>query len=272
MKSKFHLLFICLSSTVLFGFSTQKDLCVEIKDRKNLPPKIYESLKNYNVLLIGELHGNNETPEFVEGVVNLMHQNGQKVLLGLEINADIQMDIDSFLNTGNFQIIEQSKFFNRQTKFGVSSIAYANLIKSCYKKGNVKIVCYDTRERSSNRDSTMAINLVKALNANPAWKLLTLSGDVHNKLLQQHHQVPMGYYLSNMLRTESIASIDVIYESGSSWCCTQISDELDCGPHDVGSSAGDLAKKYSFDNFFAVSGDKNYFFTRKITASQPLNK
>ncbi len=255
------------------SFFTNQTSYIEIKDRKELPKEIYASLKNYKAILIGELHGNNESPEFVQGMVNLWLSAGEKVLLGLEIQQDNQKEIDNFLLNGNIEIINNMPFFNRTYKDGRSSIAMANLILSFYGKKNLKIVCMDIPSYSNsideNRDSLMAINLNNALKQNQGHELITLSGDAHNKIDQSSFG-SMAYWLFNVpnavLKSDEIIPVDIKYQSGNSWCC--IVNE-DCGIHQIGSSAGE--SNIIYDNYFMNSAQNKVLFTRYISASTPIN-
>jgi hypothetical protein len=274
MRPKTYLLLLPLIFAANTFFS-YPDSCIEIKDRQNLPPEVYRSLKNYDAILIGEVHGNNESPQFAEGMVNLWLASGEKVLLGLEINEDNQDNIDKFIQSGDFEIIKKMPFFNRTSEDGRSSAAMANLIRSFYKKENMKIVCLDipsTPGYPGNRDSAMALKAMAAAKANPKWKLITYTGNGHNKTELGPYGYPMGFLLANgsdkRLNTENVTTIDVVYEGGSSWFCNGTKG---CKEYAQGNLSHELAQKYIFDNSFIFAGNEKKFFTRKISASLPLN-
>jgi|GEM_PF-5113673 len=272
----FLLLFLPLILSMSPIFSTD-DYSVEIKDREHLPVEVYQALKNYDAILIGEVHGNNETPEFVEGMINLWLASGEKVILGLEINQDEQENLDKFIQSGDVELLKKSPFFNRPFQDGRSSAAMAHLIQMLRIKNDLKIVCLDVpsaQSSSPKRDSVMAMNAIAAVKSYPGRKLITLTGNVHNKTELGGFGYPMGYWLSNnnavKINKEKVISVDVVYEGGNSWNCQ--GREVSCRVYEQGNLSRELATKYSFENGFIQSGDERFFFTRKISASLPLNK
>jgi len=250
-----------------------QEVCIEVKDREHLPNEIYENLKDYKAILIGEMHGTNESPQYVEGMVNLWLDAGRKVILGIEIYGIEQDKIDSFLSTGDFSIIQKMPYFNLRIQYGVSSKAMANLIKSCYGKPNLKIVCLDITDyrRTHNKDSMLAVCINNTLKSNPGCTMITLTGNIHNKLDSTHFGKTMGYLLYTMpnciLSRKGIASFDVVFDSGTAWCC-----QPDCGIHHESSYSTWKTDNCKYDNFFRMDENGNMvLYTRKITASLPLN-
>lgn len=260
-------LFILMLDIPAFG----QRIPLEIKDRKHLPPEIFAVLKNYRAILIGEVHGSNEAPQFMEGLVSLWLSSGEKVLLGLEINMDEQQRIDEFLRSGDFEVIKGMPFFSRESPDGRSSIAMAELIRACYKRENVKIVCLDATYATTGevkRDSVMAANALAAMHANPGWKFISLTGNVHNKMESIGFGFPMGYWLMNIpggLSRQEINSIDVIWESGNCWNCAP-----KCAVHEQGNYAYSLQGRTIYENCFFA--DEKKLFTRVASAAMPLNK
>ncbi len=260
-------------------FFTYNESCIEIKDRQNLPNDIFKLLKKDRAILLGEVHGSNEAAEFAEGMANLWLASGEKVLLGLEINQDNQDSVDRFMQTGNFKFIKNMPFSHREFQDGRSSTAMANLIKSFYQKGKIKIVCLavpSSLTASRKRDSIMAANASKALSENPDWKLITLTGNVHNKLELGGFGFPMGYWMLNneavKLNKEQVASIDIVFETGKCWNCQGHNGTSVCKEYPQGNLSGDLAHKYLFDNFFIDTEREKAFFTREISTSFPLHQ
>lgn len=253
--------------------------CIEIKDRRHLPEGIYQALKNYSAILIGEVHGTNESVQFVEGIVDLWLASGEKVLLGLEIDQDHQGAIDEYLRTGNVDIIKRMQFFKREQQDGRSSVAMANLIMAMYKRSNLKIVCIDLPSSVNyrkNRDSIMAANLTQALKDDPGWKVISLTGNVHNKLELGGFGYPMGYWVLNdrqlKLNKEQVASVDVVFETGSSWNCQVRNGISVCKEYLQGDLAGELARKCAFEDFFSYSDQQKFFFTRRVSTSPPFTE
>ncbi len=119
----------------------------------------------------------------------------------------------------------------------------------------------------------MAMNAIAAIKSYPNRKLITLTGNIHNKTELGGFGYPMGYWLSNnnaiKISKDKVISVDVVYQGGSSWNCQgRVSS---CRVYEQGNLSRELATKYSFENGFIQSGDERFFFTRKISASLPLN-
>ena len=276
MRQKFFIMLLTMIF-IIKAFSYAES-CIEIKERRNLPDDIYRQLRSQDAILLGEVHGTNESVDFVEGMVDLWLKSGEKVLLGLEINQDNQPVVDQFMRSGDFELIKNMPFFKREFQDGRSSTAMADLIKAMYKKENLKIVCLDVPSAASyhtNRDSMMAANASAALLSNRDWKLITLTGNVHNKTELGGFGYPMGYWILNdhtlKLNNERMVSIDIVYEEGSSWNCRGNNGVSVCKEYLQGNLSGSLAKKYPFDNSFIYSEHDKVFFTRKISTAPPLN-
>jgi hypothetical protein len=255
--------------------SISPDVCVEIKDRTDSSSEIYTLLKSNDAILIGEIHGTNEAPQFVEGLVNLWLGSGEKVLLGLEINMDNQASIDSFIRSGEPEVLSRMPFFNRSLEDGRSSKAMADLIKSCYHKRGCKIICLDAPSSNAqmNRDSAMAACAISALRSNKGWKMISLTGNVHSKLEPGPFGYPMGYCLINLsqhkLGRKQVASLEIVSEGGTSWTCSGSSD---CNIHAQGNYAGYFGVKSVYNDSYLTMGEKKYLFTKSFSASLPLNQ
>src|SRR5687768_17536444 len=87
------LILIVLSALQVFAQEV-----IDIVDRKNLPQAVYDSLESSRTILLGEVHGTNEAPEFAEGVIKLWLKNRQQIILALEFPVAEQKYIDTFLS------------------------------------------------------------------------------------------------------------------------------------------------------------------------------
>jgi hypothetical protein len=273
MKTIFLLIPFIIIPILIPGNIVGQAVCFEIDNRLDLPPVIYEKLKDSKAILIGELHGTNESPEYVEGMVDLWLKKGRKVILGLEIDGSEQIKVDSFLSSGDFSIIKKSPFFNRQYKDGRSSGAMGELIKSCYGKSNLKIICIDiaNSRKAMNRDSMMAVCIKNTIKSNPESAMITLTGNVHNKLDSNKFGKTMGYWMYKMpfpvLNQKEIALVDAVFDKGAAWCC-----QPDCGIHNEFATPAWVTDECNYENFVRFySNGAVILFTKTVTASLPLN-
>jgi hypothetical protein len=164
-------------------------------------------------------------------------------------------------------------YFNQPVKYGTSSIAMGNLIKACYGKPNLKIVCLDITDygKTKNKDSMMSQCIDNTLGLNCGWIIITLTGNINNKVDSNQFGKPMGYWLYNLpdsiLKRNESASVDVVFDTGNAWCC-----QPDCGIHDESSSSTWKTDKCNYDNFFRkYKNGMMILFTKTVTASLPLN-
>jgi len=273
-----------------FGFCQSK--AINISDRTNLPNAVYDSLKIFDIILCGEFHGSNESPQFIEGLVNLWLKNDQKVILALEIEENNQLFVDSFLSTGDFSIIHKMPHFNTKVKDGRSSKAMAELLSKMYMQKNLSVFCFDTNAKYRNgqeRDSLMAINLSKNILMHPEYKTILLAGNIHSMLKKGYWNNPdyktMGYFLSlnNKLCNLKMTSLNIIYGSGFIWHCRDDNG----GVHPLYPDNMDRYNRYNEyrqeDNYFFwdhsgnelidyLPGYAGFLASKYISASRPLNE
>ena len=281
--SLLFVLFLLIRSAV-FGQAK----VIDIADRLKLPPVVYDSLKQYRIILCGETHGTNEAPEFIEGLARLWVNAGQKLMIALEIPQNEQKYIDSFLLSGDFLIIQRMPFFTRKEQDGRSSAAMANLLKNMYGLKNLKVKFFDTDKPYSTgqeRDSMMADNVAGILKDNPDHKLILLAGDLHSRLtkgmggnssfvansvedfeklspaeqktrmakaLEEGKYRPMGYFLeqNKALFNQGILALQIDYKTGSYWACT---DPMpNCKTQQVGSHYDRYENFSTKENFLYV--------------------
>lgn len=142
---------------------------------------LYEKLKGYKLIMVGERHGTHEPAEFVELLAKLIVKNGGQVALGLEIPKH---EMESYINKGTEKSLKNSDFFSKDNADGRNAEAWYNLILSCAPDTNIKIFYLDNLKGRimKLRNSAMYITLMEMKNKYPNHTLITLSGNVHNRL------------------------------------------------------------------------------------------
>jgi hypothetical protein len=246
--------------------------------REQLPPVLLSRLSKTKLLMIGEMHGTNESPKLIERFVRLFTKAGKTVLVGLEIPSGEQALIDQFLSTGDSSLLKRSPFFNAKFQDGRESIAIANLLIALRGIEGVRIVCFDISDNRKERDLGMASNFVNARERLKPDVAITLSGNCHSKL--SNNQVctpgedPMGMdilKLSGDLSPESVTSLNVRYESGASW--SAMADFI--GVHEWPKVFTPYTTAVSWNSYFLSEPpltDDGYnaaFFFRSVSASLP---
>lgn len=111
---------------------------------------------------------------------------------------------------------------------------------------------------------------------NPTWKTITLSGNVHNMLLNWREEIKAGAYLksdSQLNITNSILSFNHYYSKGS------MINDMGTGLNlrELDNSKATFATSVNYDNYLLVYPDglnvshNAIIFSRKITAAKMVS-
>lgn len=86
------------------------------------------------IIVVGETHGTQEIPHFVEGLVCALVRAGKGVILGVEMNGDEQGPLNRYVGSvGSDQDraeLTRSRFWRSQCQYGQTSAAMLSLIDS----------------------------------------------------------------------------------------------------------------------------------------------
>jgi len=248
-----------------------KEDALKIEKPDQLSDEIYNALSDYRLIMVGEMHGTNESAEFVTGLAKLFSQHGDSVQVGFEIPSD---QMKRFLESKTDSTIYSSDFFAQQSPDGRASAAWANAISRLNKTPAVTVFFFDMNGKyDDRRDSTMYLNVKHQMKDHPKWKTLTISGNVHNMLLPYKGLTRMGGFLvadAELNVGDKTCSFDYFYQSGK--MNGNFGDGLKL--HDVGNVETKFSKNVSFENYLfiypALYSDRYnaVFFTRQMTASK----
>ena len=203
------------------------------------------------LVLLGEMHGSQESPRFAADLVCNAAAHGVAIL-GMEIPRDEQSRIDAYLaskgGADERARVIAGTFWTRPTgsQDGRSSAAMFDLIermRDLRAHGrDVRIVTLDRAASDpTDRDEVMAARLREAKAATPKAIVIALTGNIHNSLAPDGAQAPMGARLRNLDPTALTAS----YADGSIWACMP-----DCAIHAVeGSKKAAAAWSIELDPF-----------------------
>lgn len=189
-------------------------------------------------LLIGEMHGSEETPDLLVSV--LRQGSGKPWLLGLEIPRQEQARIDAFLGSDGSgparAALVAGEFWTRQAQDGRSSAAMLRLIdavRALNRSGrDIRIVCFDdlaAADDGRDRDAHMAAALRAALTAERHRRAIALMGNYHARIGRGAPWNAQQEFLGWHLRDLEPLSIDVGAPTGSSWVCNP-----ECGVYAFG--------------------------------------
>lgn len=173
---------------------TQRELkgsFIDIKSLSKLNIKIYKSIKEYEIIMIGEMHGTQEPAEFAYGLCNLISKHEEKVIMAMEISP---RQMDGYHDKMSWEELKQLVFFHGENTSGMNGQAWLNLIHQSNQNDNIEIKFFDY-QRVAPRDSSMYNAITEIHKANPNTKIVTLSGNLHNRLGSFNGNLMLGGYL-----------------------------------------------------------------------------
>ena len=218
-----------------------------------LPDSLVRGLDSLRLIEVGELHGTNEGPLFVEGLLRGLTQAGKHVVLGLELPSMDQAALDDYMH-GDDAALGRMTFFDRnRIQDGRSSVAWAKLLRDTRAFHHVRVIGFDenpVNATGEQRDSLMAVHVLAQVTASHPDVTVLLTGNTHAALDSLHSQTAQFFkhpYHSlgvNLLATPGSPftrpTTFAAYErarSGAFWAC--MSDDNDaahsrCGIHRAG--------------------------------------
>ena len=245
-------------------------------------PGLPELLGPGAVLLLGEMHGTNESPRFFAEAVCQALARDLGVTVGLEIPRDESARLDAYLASAGDAAAEAEllagPIWRRKTQDGRSSLAMLELLRELRvlqaKDLPLHIVLIDDPSQPARRDVAMAQSVETAVAARPEDLVLVLTGNIHNRLTRgmpwDETYTPMGLLLRQALTGRGVVSLNVAHRGGEAWLC--LSGEP-CAVQRIGGRAerdegvvlfeeprGDGSEERPYDGVYNVG---------KLTASRP---
>jgi TonB family protein len=248
-----------------------------ISNLEDLDQSIYEEIKNYDVILVGEMHGTQEPAKFVYGLLNLISKNEGQVVLVLEAplkSIGCSVPVSQYC-------LDDSDFFTSENIDGRNGKAWYDLLRMGGNLRGVNIGCFDN-QRVSPSDSSMYLDFVdfrKGIDDHYKYrkvKIVSLSGNIHNSLKPHRNKATLGSYLLNdtiNFKPERIMSINHWYKEGTMMNNSGNGLELKT----VEGKDNFLNQTISSKMYLCKSlleSQKNYthfLFTEKVTHSEKLN-
>jgi hypothetical protein len=194
------------------------------------PVRGLELLRDDQLVLVGEMHGTEESPAFVARL--LCERDERPSVLGLEIPASEQAALDAFLASDGeapaLRALVASPHWQRasQEQDGRSSLAMLALVETVRRARmagrSIAVVAFDVEPGTGDdRDRRMAQNQMAARAAHPGAALIALTGNIHARTAKgtpwDPDLVPMGAHLR--IADAPVRSLDVVHAGGSAWVC-----------------------------------------------------
>ena len=180
-------------------------------------------------LLLGELHGTQEVPRFVERAV--CHTAfARPVVLALELPASEQRALERYLGSEgsaeDVRALTLGDVWHRPHQDGRTSRAVLALIEAARVLNRqglpVSLLAYDAPQlQGSPRDRAMAERLLSARAQESDSVFLVLTGNVHASTQRgtswDRDYEPMGWHLART--RHPVRSLDAFYGPGRAWTC-----------------------------------------------------
>jgi hypothetical protein len=207
-------------------------------------PPFFENIQA-QIIVVGEVHGTQEMPAFVEKLVCYYAKKKVPLLLGLEMPSEEQLHLSAYhLSGGTPQDKAQlfkAGFWKWGGKTGQASAAVFNLMEHVRKlesdghsvfpffygmSGDVIALGNDKEDFNINNDLVMAANVyARAINYK-THKLVILSGNRHAKKAGEPYS--MASFLEKFT---PVFSINFMHLGGKTWGCH--GTPMTCGVYSV---------------------------------------
>jgi len=186
------------------------------------------------IILIGEMHGTEETPRLFSNLVTVSaREKNKQIGVGLELPIILQRLIDEAVKNNTKidafrgQLLAHPAW--QKINDGRSSHAMLDLICDTLKLAEsrkVSFFFFDTQV--NDRNETMAQSIGQLVREQRYDVTFILTGNIHANKAPRHpgrpQIVPMGHFLEEQGFT--VHSYDVRYSEGETWACTP-----ECGVH-----------------------------------------
>tara|TARA_R110002072_G_scaffold36301_4_gene107021 strand:- start:7264 stop:8058 length:795 start_codon:yes stop_codon:yes gene_type:complete len=197
------------------------------------------------VIVVGEIHGTQEMPEFFRDLV-VEVSKAHQVCVGLELSSNAGSAMDTYLqSSGSAQDID--KFFRDASNWlrgyqdGRNSSAMLKLIDALREKEDICVYSFDVRG-TDDREQAMTDFILDKIAAEADAEAnrvhLLLAGNVHGRLSVG---VPWDKKFESMAyrlnRKHQVASVELVPSGGSAWMCQ---DPI-CKQFELGGRQGEKA-------------------------------
>jgi hypothetical protein len=186
------------------------------------------------IILIGEVHGTDETPRLFGNLVTVAaREKNKRIGVGLELPIILQRLIDEAVkNNTKIDSFREQLLANpawQKINDGRSSQAMLDLICDTLKLAEsqkVSLFLFDTQV--NERNETMAQLIGQRVREQRYDVTFILTGNIHANKASRHPRhteiIPMGHWLEE--QSFALHSYDVRYSAGEAWVCTP-----ECGVH-----------------------------------------
>ncbi len=144
--------------------------------------RIKDKIKDKSLIIFGEIHGTKEIPELLSRFFSEIAKE-EDFNVCLEIPEEFQNQMNFFMESGNFHVLEGISFFYKENcSDGRNSLDYIRLIESIHRinltyNKKIQIFCIDPLANSQDeKEIGLSENILKTLNNKKTFVIL---GDIH---------------------------------------------------------------------------------------------
>lgn len=180
-------------------------------------------------VIVGEMHGTNETPDAFTNLVCLAAQSRGPVTVAIEYPADMQAVLDVWLASDGGEsartALLAAPFWRRSTQDGRTSVAFLRMLdrlRMMHRAGTVRSVRAFCPPNDgpvvSDYNAAMADRLTTIADAAPGL-VMVLVGNFH--AINRVMTTPQGSIrpAASLLPANKKASVDIVGSGGSMWAC-----------------------------------------------------
>ncbi len=263
----FSIPLICLA----FGTLGASEPCKPIDGIKPL-------LQPGTVLVLGEIHGTQESPRFALDVACHAAEAGLDVVVGVELSPSDQQRVDRFLASEGTLEDRVSLLAGAQWQSsyqdGRASHAMFELIDGLRhlrkERASPRVAMFDASGRGGGRkrDRAMSANLVETINRAQDALVVVLTGNAHSRTSVGNRRdpefEPMAYLTRRNASYKKFISLNVGHGGGTTWTCNP-----NCGISQIGGRRGESPWSIEIDDTTRPAGHDGWYRVGHISASEP---
>ena len=230
------------------------------------------------ILLLGEIHGTEESPAFALQTACHAARTDLPVIVGLELRPAEQARVDAYMVSGGTEDDRRSllagSVWQANYQDGRASHAMFDLIdglRAMRREGReVRVALFDApgSRGGQQRERDMARNLAAIAADSPRAMTIVLTGNMHSRVTRGNARdseyEPMGYLLARDESVGRVLSLNVAHSGGSAWVCNP-----NCGVSRFGGGDDQTAWRIEMDEATRPAGHVGWYHVGAITASVP---
>lgn len=235
------------------------------------------------VLILGEIHGTEESPAFLTDAVCLGLKAGRRVGIGLEVPIEETARLETFLasagTASDRAALLDSPFWNADYQDGRRSRAMLSLLEAvrAWRRAGrpVRVGLLDGADlpaRPAERDRVMAERLAALHDLEAGGVVVALLGNLHSRVSRgspwNAGYEAAGFVLARLRPGLRLTSLDVSHSGGAGWFCTS-ADPASCQERPLGSTSDQAAAPGVSLHPEMRNGHHGVYRVGRVTASPP---